>query len=72
MPRAGKLVSLLLKRDVLNIVLFPEQIYLVLNLILCFRHHWLIYSHGSNRMFSAQPQLPEVTLHFSLTCKAEC
>lgn len=54
MPRAGKLVSLLLKTDALNIVLFPEQIYLVLNLILCFRHHWLICSHASNRMFSAQ------------------
>lgn len=33
MPRAGKVVSLLLKRDVLNIVRSPEQICLVLNLI---------------------------------------
>lgn len=53
MPRAGKLVSLLLKTDALNIGLFPEQIYLVLNLILCFRHHWLICSHASNNVFSS-------------------
>lgn len=33
MPMAEKLVSLLLKRDALNIVLSPEQLYLVLNLI---------------------------------------